>query len=89
MVCPHQWTESGKHFLIPAQGKGNYKGSINLNWSYDGDCLPHEDTTGRWKTRAADVAVASWCWNSAFPASDKLKDIWFEPFLIFEKEVIW
>jgi len=89
MVCPWQWVKCGKDFLNPTPNKGNYKGSVNHNWSYNAAYLPHEDVWGKWKTRAADVAVASWCWKTSFPDSPYLKNIWFEPFLIFEKEVIW
>lgn len=52
--------------------------------------MPRDDNIHiRWKTHAGDVAVAEWNWTLNFPASRYLKNLWWDPFIMFEKEVTW
>ena len=52
--------------------------------------LPHEDDSHtRWKSHAGDVAVAEWNWTYSFPKSQYLKDLWWDPFIMMEKEFTW
>jgi hypothetical protein len=88
LVCPWQWMKCGWDFRN--RPKGKYLGTVNTNWSGEGECLPHDETLYiRWKTRAGDVAVAEWNWTFTFPASKYLKGLWWDPFIMFEKEVTW
>jgi hypothetical protein len=55
-----------------------------------GYCMPRdEDSHMWWKSHAGDVAVAEWNWTYEFPNSRYLKNLWWDPFIMFEKEVTW
>ncbi len=52
--------------------------------------MPRDDDTHMWwKSHAGDVAVAEWNWTYGFPNSRYLKHLWWDPFMIYEKEVTW
>ena len=52
--------------------------------------MPRDDNIHiRWKSHAGDVAVAEWNWTFSFPKSQYLKNLWWDPFIMFEKEVTW
>jgi len=86
MVCPWQWTKCGAD---NNRHNGKYLGGVNLNFGL-GSSLPFDEQLHiRWRDRAADIAIAEWNWGLAYPASQYLKNIWWDPFIIFEKEVSW
>ena len=88
LINPWQWIKCARDFKDLPSGK--YLGAVNYNWSGEGASLPHEDDIhARWKFQAGTVGVAEWNWTYSFPNSRYLKDLWFDPFIIFEKEVTW
>ena len=87
LQCPWQWVQCGCYFL---NTPSVYLGGINLNFSYAGDVLPHDEGARKsWKMRAGDLAVAEWCWSCNKPNTWELGKVWWDPFQIFEKEVSW
>ncbi|UCE26148.1 MAG: hypothetical protein JSW52_07215 [Candidatus Coatesbacteria bacterium] len=42
-----------------------------------------------WKRLAGTIAIAEWGWTPNFPKDWWLKDLWFKPFMMCEKEVPW
>jgi len=48
-----------------------------------------EDAHIWWKFCAGDVAVAEWNWTYELPRSQYLKNLWWDPFIMMEKEVTW
>jgi hypothetical protein len=87
LLNPYQWIKCGRDFKNRPNGK--YLGSVNL---YSGvhNCMPGaEDSHMWWKSHAGGVAMAEWNWTYGFPNSRYLKNLWWDPFMIFEKEVTW
>ena len=90
LLNPYQWIKCGRDFRLPQPGKGKYLGGVDYNWTGSGEFLPHDDNIHiRWKTQAGGVAMAEWNWTYGFPNSRYLKHLWWDPFMIFEKEVTW
>jgi hypothetical protein len=60
------------------------------DWSPEGECLPNDESRHiRWKYQTGSIAVAEWNWSFSLPKSYYLKNLWWDPFMILEKEVTW
>jgi hypothetical protein len=88
LVNPWQWIKCDWDFRnIP---KGDYLGAVNFSWSGQGECIPHNDDIHvRWKSQAGTAAVAEWNWTFWYPREQYLKDLWWDPFMMLEREVTW
>ena len=87
LINPWQWIKCGRDFKD--RPKGKYLGSFNFG-SGVSNCMPRDDNIHiRWKTHAGDAAVAEWNWTFKFPRTSFLRNLWFKPFMMLEKEVTW
>jgi hypothetical protein len=53
--------------------------------SYD----PDDGAYVAWKHLVGTVGVAEWGWTPKFPTTSFLRYLWFDPFMMLEKEVTW
>ena len=88
LTCPQQWNYAGMWFVKP-ENPGRYLGTAN--WT--GVCLPHDDNDDKprvlWKRLAGAIGAAEWAWTPGFPPTTFLRYLWFDPFMMLEKEVTW
>jgi hypothetical protein len=81
-----QWSYAGMWFVKPVN-PGRYLGSANISW---GACLPHDNKPRVWwKNLAGAVGAAEWGWTPEFSKTPFLRYLWFDPFMMLEKEVPW
>ena len=74
-------------WFVKPENPGRYLGSAN--WS-SGARLPHDDDARVWwKRLAGTVGAAEWGWSPGFPTTSFLRYLWFDPFIMLEKEVTW
>jgi len=87
--CPLQWRRECAHFEQgTTDAQGMYIGGVKTSWfSY---YLPLDETTKvLWKNHAPDSGVADWNWSDNYPQTPYLKYSWWDPFVMYFKEVTW
>lgn len=73
--------------FIPPVNQGRYLGTTNKAGAV---WMPRDEGHYyRWKRLVGTIGVGEWGWSPGFPTTSFLRYLWFDPFMMLEKEVTW